>query len=893
MVTWNNKTIEIINSLKSASISDIPSLSSRSISYDKANTSASLSRDSTEVISRFTITNDTRSLLDQNQNNFDLSIEEDFILLFGKEKLVRRIFVNIGNNNDDPLNGFGWIINEDINECMICGKEFGFFRFKHHCRCCGNIVCSTCSPDEAVIEELTQLGAVRVCVICYWGQEPLHIVTHPRKIGNSNALFEKESTESIDYNHDVIDLTQPESPIIPIVPIPLFCIEGTQQYQIIDENNEQVATKDYSHNDKKIYINVCTHSIASVLSENDGIYVSEDIKERINSNANISEDNTHNHIEYLVYHVIISPIIIQNQPKEGILLTEFYDNLSAQVIKQVEIKFNIIIREKFKVLEDLVYQGSSVTTLFIKNPAILTSKEDIITQISSNEMVYQLQEYNEPQNSLSLNESDNFNKKNEDLTAEVENNTSNPETIILEPLSKSSVLEERITNVLNTAINQLEQSSGNIADDLNLSDIIKSLSADDSPLNRKDYNNQSSLDNIMSYESHSNHSLIDLNEDYMSIITNHDKYDQNKEKHRLSRRISFEDTSECHTCSTAFNSVELKNYCRNCYKVVCSSCSLYKILLEEKTDLGQVTVCNSCYDELITINNNDTKINDSNNNNNINEIITNQLVEEINGTESYDNNSVGIYDNKSIEGSMITTQLPQVNDSQEDLPSILSESNDKLIKNKSSPKGSRNVSFRNSVVVINHDSSQPSRSSSVDSKIDLKSDDNNSSTDSLVDCASIIPIPWCALKTKELIKYDNNDNNNNVTNNSKKVFVNLCHHFDLLDISSIDQPPSNNDNQHIIDLFIANWNKDANNNVLTSRRSNHNSSIQITKWKFENQYYMMCVSPLKLLSVEKDKTNNYNNNSKNEDISVCDVTIISHLYDACLAGEIAKEKVSI
>jgi hypothetical protein len=53
---------------------------------------------------------------------------------------------------------------------MICGTEFGFFTHRHHCRCCGNVVCHDCSPENVEIYEMKKLGPQRVCVQCYWGQ---------------------------------------------------------------------------------------------------------------------------------------------------------------------------------------------------------------------------------------------------------------------------------------------------------------------------------------------------------------------------------------------------------------------------------------------------------------------------------------------------------------------------------------------------------------------------------------------------------------------------------------------------------------------------------------------------------------------------------------------------
>jgi len=87
-------------------------------------------------------------------------------------KQIRRLF---GRNRKTLFDGVGWILNEDMNSCMICTMEFSFFNGRHHCRACGNIICGTCSPQFIIIHELSQFGKQRVCNQCYWGQEMVYM----------------------------------------------------------------------------------------------------------------------------------------------------------------------------------------------------------------------------------------------------------------------------------------------------------------------------------------------------------------------------------------------------------------------------------------------------------------------------------------------------------------------------------------------------------------------------------------------------------------------------------------------------------------------------------------------------------------------------------------------
>ena len=101
-----------------------------------------------------------------------LFYEEENVYILGEQRTIKRLYVR---RPDVKYVGVGWVINEDINFCMICAKQFGFFLYRHHCRSCGNLVCDGCSPYLFVLEELELDGEQRVCIQCYWGQDPVHV----------------------------------------------------------------------------------------------------------------------------------------------------------------------------------------------------------------------------------------------------------------------------------------------------------------------------------------------------------------------------------------------------------------------------------------------------------------------------------------------------------------------------------------------------------------------------------------------------------------------------------------------------------------------------------------------------------------------------------------------
>ena len=54
----------------------------------------------------------------------------------------------------------------DAIECNVCLKEFKWFRRRHHCRACGQVICSSCSPLKTLIPFLGYNTPVRICLGC-------------------------------------------------------------------------------------------------------------------------------------------------------------------------------------------------------------------------------------------------------------------------------------------------------------------------------------------------------------------------------------------------------------------------------------------------------------------------------------------------------------------------------------------------------------------------------------------------------------------------------------------------------------------------------------------------------------------------------------------------------
>uniref|UniRef100_K3W6G1 FYVE-type domain-containing protein n=1 Tax=Globisporangium ultimum (strain ATCC 200006 / CBS 805.95 / DAOM BR144) TaxID=431595 RepID=K3W6G1_GLOUD len=58
-----------------------------------------------------------------------------------------------------------WVPNSDRKACAVCLRGFYFHR-KHHCRTCGEVVCSSCAPLRELEEPIFDITQLRVCSGC-------------------------------------------------------------------------------------------------------------------------------------------------------------------------------------------------------------------------------------------------------------------------------------------------------------------------------------------------------------------------------------------------------------------------------------------------------------------------------------------------------------------------------------------------------------------------------------------------------------------------------------------------------------------------------------------------------------------------------------------------------
>eukprot|EP00606_Chrysophyceae_sp_TOSAG23-5_P000257 GSChrysophyteH2.ASY1.ANO1.352.1 assembled CDS len=59
-----------------------------------------------------------------------------------------------------------WVADHLVNSCTRCCCSFSLLNRKHHCRCCGNIFCLSCSSESRIVAAISSWQAQRVCINC-------------------------------------------------------------------------------------------------------------------------------------------------------------------------------------------------------------------------------------------------------------------------------------------------------------------------------------------------------------------------------------------------------------------------------------------------------------------------------------------------------------------------------------------------------------------------------------------------------------------------------------------------------------------------------------------------------------------------------------------------------
>ena len=101
-------------------------------------------------------------------DNEEIVICKEKIKEYGEYKMIRRVFVK--KPQAEAYSNVGWVIDGDVEACMLCATDFSFFNRRHHCAVCGGVMCGDCTKSQLLINEFPDYGPVRACDQCFCGQ---------------------------------------------------------------------------------------------------------------------------------------------------------------------------------------------------------------------------------------------------------------------------------------------------------------------------------------------------------------------------------------------------------------------------------------------------------------------------------------------------------------------------------------------------------------------------------------------------------------------------------------------------------------------------------------------------------------------------------------------------
>lgn len=88
-----------------------------------------------------------------------------------------------------------WVANADRKACSVCLRGFYFHR-KHHCRTCGEVVCSSCAPLRELEEPIFDITQLRVCSVCMASASANFSTHHLNTSANLDSSTSNGDTES-------------------------------------------------------------------------------------------------------------------------------------------------------------------------------------------------------------------------------------------------------------------------------------------------------------------------------------------------------------------------------------------------------------------------------------------------------------------------------------------------------------------------------------------------------------------------------------------------------------------------------------------------------------------------------------------------------------------------
>ena len=107
----------------------------------------------------------------QYQNAFVIRSSQKSFIVYASTRVLKQRWLSAVNQvvdtqkrEKEDYEAPVWIPDDACERCLICHALFTFINRRHHCRHCGRVVCSACSPHKLFLGETYPQ---RVCNLCF------------------------------------------------------------------------------------------------------------------------------------------------------------------------------------------------------------------------------------------------------------------------------------------------------------------------------------------------------------------------------------------------------------------------------------------------------------------------------------------------------------------------------------------------------------------------------------------------------------------------------------------------------------------------------------------------------------------------------------------------------
>lgn len=183
-------------------------------------------------------------------------LTNDYLVFMNGGKRYTSSQENMGQTSDQIINTFArWKKDEVVDHCSNCKCEFNFLNRKHHCRCCGDIFCGSCSnnfgyydKDKVKVvqrsENDVESSPYRTCQACYDNLVKLHLLEDISEDIHSSIISKTRVNQTCEGQSEISLCNSNSENIMDDIHIVheelLTCPVCNRNYKVTDANSSEL-----------------------------------------------------------------------------------------------------------------------------------------------------------------------------------------------------------------------------------------------------------------------------------------------------------------------------------------------------------------------------------------------------------------------------------------------------------------------------------------------------------------------------------------------------------------------------------------------------------------------------------------------------------------------------